>query len=472
MPAKEKRRNKAPDLFRIKYVHFVGIGGVGMSAIAKILIKKGYIVSGSDLKESPNTIRLRDLGAKIFIGHDAANVRGSQLVVVSSAVSAGNPEIDAASASGIPVMKRAEMLSWIMDQFPQRIAVAGTHGKTTTTSMISTVLSRCGKDPTFLIGGEANDVDGNARLGTGPHVVAEADESDGSFLLLHPTIEVITNIESDHMEYYGTFKRVSEAFSRFAALVPEGGLLVLGGNGRGTEEVKKNLAGKKIVTYGLSKESEYWADNFKFSERRSKFDVYRGGNHLGEVTLCVPGMQNIDNALAAIAVSDFLGLDQSCVFSGLQFFTGAKRRFQIIGDVNDILIVDDYGHHPTEVARTLEAARLGYPGRRIVCVFQPHRYTRTQHLYEQFGKAFVSADKVMITDIYSAGEQKIEGISGRTIYDEVKKNSSDVTYIQKRQAVADDIIQAVRPKDLLLIMGAGDITNLGKEIYNRLKENG
>lgn len=382
-----------------------------------------------------------------------------------------NPEIEAALSSGIPTIKRAEMLSWIMDQFPQRIAVAGTHGKTTTTSMISTILSRCGKDPTFLIGGEANDVDGNARLGSGPQVVAEADESDGSFLLLHPTIEVITNIESDHMEYYGTFGRVADAFAKFAALVPDNGLIVLGGNGNGTEEVKKSVPGKRLITYGFTDDREYRAENFRFSERRSKFDVFRTGEKLGEVTLCVPGMQNIENSLAAIAVCDFLGLDHSSVFSALQFFTGAKRRFQIIGEVNDILIVDDYGHHPTEVAKTLEAAKLGYPERRIVCVFQPHRYTRTLHLYEEFGKAFVSADKVFITDIYSAGEQQIEGISGKTIFDEVKKNSGDVSYVEKRQSVASDIMNAVRPNDLLLIMGAGDITNMGKEIYNRLKKN-
>lgn len=456
---------------KIKTVHFVGIGGCGMSAIAKILIKKGYKVTGSDIKESANTMRLREMGAKVFIGHDKTNVRGADLTVVSSAIHRGNPEVDESISSGIPTEKRADMLSWIMDQFKSRICVAGTHGKTTTTSMVATVLSRCEKDPTFLIGGEANDVDGNARLGAGPYVVAEADESDASFLALHPTIAVITNVEADHMDYYGSFDMVVEAFSRFARLVPEDGVIIMGGKGEGINAVKKNITGRKVISYGFSKDNDFWADNFKFSERRAKFDAYKGEDKLGRVTICVPGIQNIENALATIAVATHINCDFSGISSGLQFFTGAKRRFQLIGEIKDIMIVDDYGHHPTEVARTLEAAKLGYPDRRIICIFQPHRFTRTARLYEEFGSAFGNADVTIISDIYSAGEEPVSGISGETIFNEVKKNARETKYIRKKEQIAGYVMEIARPKDLIITMGAGDINNVGKEILSRLKEN-
>ncbi len=472
MTKKEKNvpANK-PDMNKIRIVHFVGIGGCGMSAIAKILIKKGYKVTGSDLKESANTIRLKDMGAKVFIGHDRTNVRGADLTVVSSAIPSGNAEIEESISSGIPIEKRAEMLSWIMDQFKIRIAVAGTHGKTTTTSMIAMALSRCDKDPTFLIGGEANDVDGNARLGEQEYVVAEADESDGSFLTLHPTVEVITNVECDHMEHFGTFDNVVDSFSRFADLVPGDGFIVMGGDGKGMEALKKNIPNKKIITYGMSNDLDFWADNVIFSERRSKFDVHNKGTMLGSCTLCVPGNQNIENALATIAVTTQLGCEFQQVISGLQLFTGAKRRFQIVGEINDIMIVDDYGHHPTEVAKTLEAAKLGYPERRVICIFQPHRFTRTAHLFQEFGSAFQNADVVILADIYSAGEHPIVGISGETILNEIKKYNKEVVYFKKRELIAGYIVEISRPNDIIITMGAGDINNVGKEIYSRLKGN-
>jgi len=472
MQKKEKSAsNNKPDMNKVRTVHFVGIGGCGMSAIAKILLKKGYKVTGSDIRDSANTMRLRDLGTKVYIGHDKTNVRGADLTVISSAIPSGNVEVEESISSGIPTEKRAEMLSWIMDQFKVRIAVAGTHGKTTTTSMIATVLSRCEKDPTFLIGGEANDVDGNARMGTGPYVVAEADESDGSFLTLHPTIAVITNVEADHMEHFGSFSNIVDAFTSFAQLVPDDGLIVMGGNGKGIDAVKKNISNKNIVSYGISNDLDFWANNFKFSERRSKFDAHRKDKKTGSVTLCVPGSQNIENALATIAVTTHLNCDFSGISSGLQFFTGAKRRFQLIGELKDIMIIDDYGHHPTEVARTLEAARLGYQDRRIICIFQPHRFTRTAHLYEEFGNVFKNADITIISDIYSAGESQIEGISGETIFNEVKKNSGNAVYIKKKEQIAGYVMDIARPKDLIITMGAGDINNVGKEIFSRLKEN-
>jgi UDP-N-acetylmuramate--alanine ligase len=475
MPKKEKNalENKLPDMERVKTVHFVGIGGCGMSAIAKILIKKGFRVTGSDLKESANTMRLKDLGAKIFIGkHNKTNIRGADLTVISSAIPIGNPEVDGSLASGIPTAKRALMLSWIMDQFKVRIAVAGTHGKTTTTSMITSVLSRCGRDPTFLIGGEANDVDGNARLGASPYVVAEADESDSTFLALHPTIAVITNVEADHMDHYGTLDKVVEAFSAFASLVPEDGTLIVGGSGEGIKGMLKNAGRKNVVTYGLSKDLDFWADNFKFSERRSKFDAYHRDNKIGEITLAIPGRQNIENALASIAVGVTLNCDVSCMSSGLQIFNGAKRRFQLIGEARNILVIDDYGHHPTEVARTLEAAKLGYPDKRIICVFQPHRFTRTLHLFEEFGSAFRNADVTIITDIYGAGESPIEGISGKTIFDEIRKNGVNAEYIAKKENITGRLLAIAKPGDLVITMGAGDINSVGRELLNRMKENG
>jgi UDP-N-acetylmuramate--alanine ligase len=472
MSKKEKNAPASrPDMNKIKTVHFVGIGGCGMSAIAKILIKKGYKVTGSDMKESANTIRLKDMGARVFRGHDKDNVRGADLTVVSSAIPSGNAEVEGSIESGIPVEKRAEMLSWIMDQFKVRIAVAGTHGKTTTTSMIATALSICGKDPTFMIGGEANDVDGNARLGTQEYVVAEADESDGSFLTLHPTVAVITNVECDHMEHFGTFNNVVDAFSRFAALVPDDGFIVMGGRGEGIEALKKNISNKKVITYGMSADFDYWADNISFSERRSKFDAHNDGNTLGSCTLCIPGNQNIENALATIAVATRLGCDFSGISGGLQAFTGAKRRFQLIGETRDIMIVDDYGHHPTEIARTLEAAKLGYPDRRVICIFQPHRFTRTAFLFEDFGAAFKKADIVILADIYSAGESPIAGISGETILNEVKKTNKEAVYFKKKEQIAGYVVEISRPNDIIITMGAGDINNVGKEIFSRLKGN-
>jgi len=472
MQKKEKSAPAAkPDMNKVKTVHFVGIGGCGMSAIAKILVKKGYKVTGSDIRESANTIRLREMGARVFIGHDKTNVRGADLTVFSSAIHAGNPEVDESISSGIPIEKRADMLSWIMDQFNDRICVAGTHGKTTTTSMISIVLSKCEKDPTFIIGGEANDVDGNARLGSGSYVVAEADESDASFLTLHPTVAVITNVEADHMDYFGSLNKIIDAFSDFAHLVPEDGLIVMGGSGEGINAVKRTITDRKLVTYGLSDEFDFWGDNFKFSERRVKFDAHNKDKILGRVTLCVPGKQNIENALAVIAVALHLGCDFSGISSGLQFFTGAKRRFQLIGEIRDIMIVDDYGHHPTEVSMTLEAAKFGYPDRRIICIFQPHRFTRTAHLYDEFGTAFGNADITIISDIYSAGEAPINGISGETIFNEVNKTGKQAVYIKKKEQIANYIMEIARPNDLIITMGAGDINNVGKEILSRLKEN-
>ena len=461
------------DLDKARTIHFVGIGGCGMSAIAKILCEMGKLVQGSDSKESSNTIRLKDLGIKIFIGHDASNVRGADAVLYSSAVPAGNVELLAAASSRIPIAQRADALSWILDQFPERITVAGTHGKTTTTSMISTMLSRCEMNPTYIIGAEADTVDGNAKLGNGRVVVAEADESDGTFLKFHPTISVITNIEPDHMEYYGTVENLMGTFARFAVMLSKGGLLVINSdNPNNRTLLDSHLSGLDCIRYGLGPDAEVRALDIKHDRGNSSFEVHLKGRSLGEISLSVPGLQNVANSLAAVAIGLKLGLQFESIRDGLRYFRGVKRRFQTIGIAQDIMIVDDYAHHPTEVAATLKAARLGW-GRekRIICVFQPHRYSRTMFLHKEFGAAFSDADIAVITDIYSAGEQPIEGISGSLVADAVRGGSSaEVHYIAKKEKIIDYLLGIARPGDMMITAGAGDIHTVGKEIYARLKD--
>ena len=463
-------KNNCVNMSGVKRPHFVGIGGSGMSAIAKILLKMGYEVSGSDIKESINTMRLRDLGARIYIGHSRGNVRDADIVVVSSAIPWDNEEINEAGIKRTPICQRAELLSWVMDQYKVRIAVAGTHGKTTTTSMIASILLHAGFDPTFLIGGDINSIDGNARLGAGKLVVAEADESDKSFLKLHPSISVITNIESDHIENYGSYENILGTFFDFIGLLPKNGLLVINNDNETIKNKLNGITDKKIITYGFTEKSDFYADNFKFFERRTKFDVYSNGKKAGEISLCVPGKQNILNAMASLIVGMEVGCDLSQVNNGLQIFVGVKRRFQIIGDIGGVLVIDDYGHHPTELKATLEAARLGYGReRRVICIFQPHRYTRTLHLHKEFGQAFSDADIVVITDIYSAGEDPIEGVSGELVADEVRKQGKDISYIAGKEKVANHIMKIVRPGDIIMTVGAGDINITAKDITNRLR---
>lgn len=466
----QRRTNNAVDMSAFRKVHFIGIGGCGMSAIAKVLIKMGFKVTGSDIKESINTIRLKDLGARIFIDHNKDNVRGADMVVLSTAIPADNEELYEAQQAKIPVYQRADILSWIMDQFRIRIAVAGTHGKTTTTSMIASVLLHAGSDPTFLIGGDLNSFDGNARLGSGGIVVAEADESDKSFMKLHPTISIVTNIEDDHIENYGSFENILRTFHDFIGLLPQNGTLIINNDSQIIKDCIKDINGKKIITYGFTDKSDYHADNFKFFERRTKFDVFHAGSKVCEITLCVPGKQNILNALAAMIAGLETGCGLAQIAMGLQIFLGAKRRFQILGDTGDILVIDDYGHHPTEIRATLQAARLGYgDARRIISIFQPHRYSRTMHFHKEFGKAFSDSDLVIVTDIYSANEEPIIGVSAKMIADEISKNGKEAIYIGRKEKVADHVMKIMKPKDIILTIGAGDIFVTGKEIASRLK---
>ncbi|MCX5751451.1 MAG: UDP-N-acetylmuramate--L-alanine ligase, partial [Candidatus Saganbacteria bacterium] len=402
-----------PKMERVKNVHLLGIGGVGVSAIAKILFQMGFQVSGSDVKESSNTMRLKDLGVKVFIDHDPSQVRFADMVVYSSAVAANNVEMQEARARDIPIYQRAEVLAWIMDQFPKRIAVAGTHGKTTTSSMLAHIFSDLGYDPTFLIGAQMDHNEGNAKLGKGQMVVAEADESDKSFLCLNPNIEVITNIETDHMENFGTLDKILQVFQEFAGKLGRGDRLVLCGDQENNQWLMKKLSKEiELITYGLNPGNIWQAQKMKFFEISSSFEVYKEGVLKGEMFLSIPGWQNVLNSLAAITVSDLFGCDLNLVFGSLRTFKGAERRFQLIGEINDVLVFDDYAHHPTEIRATIDAAKKGWPNRRVICVFQPHRFTRTFFLRKEFGPAFDLADDVIITDIYSAGEMPIQDITG------------------------------------------------------------
>lgn len=455
------------NLDRIKNIHLMGIGGCGVSAIGKILHEMGYHVTGSDLKENSNTIRLRDMGIKIYLKHKESNLRGADLVVYSSAIAQDNPEFLAAKSLDIPIMRRAQMLAYILKKHKTAIGVSGTHGKTTTTSMIAKILLDNNFDPTFLIGGETDYVDGNARLGNLGYAVAEADESDGSFLELSPQIGIITNIEPDHMEYFKDQKSLFGHFFSFAQKVKEENGTIIMSDHPNCAKVLAGLDVKKI-TYGFSAEQDLSASGFEFNSGSTKFNVSHKGKKLGEAIIAVPGEQNISNSLAAIAVGLEAGISFKSIVSALQSYLSVKRRFQIIGEVDEIMIVDDYAHHPTEVEVTLHASRLNYPNRRLVVVFQPHRYTRTLWQADNFAKAFGQADLVVITDIYSAGEPPIPNVSGKTIADKIE-DQDRVSYIPKKEQIAEYLLSRLQAKDIVLTMGAGDVYNVGKELFSRLK---
>ncbi|MFH1683725.1 MAG: UDP-N-acetylmuramate--L-alanine ligase [Candidatus Margulisiibacteriota bacterium] len=456
------------DMEKIKNIHLVGVGGCGMSGLAKILHEMNYKVSGSDVREGPNTIRLKDLGVKIHIGHKAAHVREADLVIYSSAISAENAELKQARANDIPIIKRAEMLSWIMDQSRTKIAVAGTHGKTTTSAMIAKVLAAGKFLPTYFIGCDMDYDEGNAKLGNGKFAVAEADESDSSFLFLSPTVGIITNIEDDHMERFGSMANLLKTFEDFAKRVSADGFIVVDATDANNQKLMKEVPAR-FVTYGLTGDVEYSAKDMSYKEFGSCYTLMRSGKEMGKVELAVPGWQNVLNSLPVFAIGFEFGLDFNSIAGALRTFVGARRRFQTVGKYKDILIVDDYAHHPTEVRATLSAARSGWPKRRIICIFQPHRYTRTALLKEQFGKAFGDADKIIITDIYAASEKPIPGISGRSIAEAIE--GKEVEYIPRKEKIVPHLMQEVLDGDLILTLGAGDIYTVGKEILARLKIN-
>jgi UDP-N-acetylmuramate--alanine ligase len=452
---------------KIKHIHFVGIGGIGMSGIAEVLLNLGYKVSGSDMKESDTTERLRKLGGEISIGHRAENITTPHVVVISSAVKSDNVEVLAAREKQVPVIPRAEMLAELM-RLKYGVAIAGAHGKTTTTSMVATVLAAGGIDPTVVIGGKLNSLGTNAKLGQGEFLVAEADESDGSFLMLSPTIAVVTNIDAEHLDYYKDINEIKDAFLEFINKVPFYGVSILCLDQPHIQALIPSTH-KRYQTYGMSTQADFHARDISLRPLGSSFRVMHHNQDLGMFELAVPGVHNISNSLAAIAVARELDIDVETIRKALKEFSGVQRRFQIKGEANGVIVVDDYGHHPTEVKATLAAAASGME-RRVVVVFQPHRYTRTQHLLEEFFTAFNQADKLIILDIYAAGEKPIPGISGLTLYAGIKKHGhKDVTYLPDKEKVADHLMGVLKKGDLMITLGAGDVWKIGEQVVEKLR---
>ena len=453
---------------RYQHIHFVGIGGVGMSGIAEVLLNMGYRVTGSDQRRGEAVERLEQLGAKVFVGHDAANVAGAHVVVYSSAVARDNVEVAEARARQTPVIPRAEMLAELM-RLKYAIAVAGTHGKTTTTSLIASVLAEGRLDPTVVVGGRIRSLGSNARLGQGEYMVAEADESDGSFLRLTPTMAVVTTIDAEHLDHYGTLERVSEAFLAFVNKVPFYGAAVLCLDQPNVQLLIPRVE-KRIITYGLESAADLTAHRLTLSGLTARFEVLHRGQPLGECALRVPGRHNVLNAMAAIAVGLDLEIPFVTIQRGLAEFSGVQRRFQVRGESRGVLVVDDYGHHPAEIRATLAAAKAGFD-RRVVTVFQPHRYTRTLHLRQEFLTAFNQSDTLVVMDIYPAGEAAIEGVTGQDLADAIRAHGHrDVVYLASdRERILAHLEDVLRPGDLVLTLGAGDVGQLGQALLERLE---
>jgi len=456
---------------RIQHVHLVGIGGIGMSGIAEVLINLGFRVSGSDQKRSGVTDRLQQMGIEFFEGHSADNVGHPHVVVRSTAVRDDNPEIVQANQRSIPVIPRAEMLAELMRLKPHTVAVAGSHGKTTTTSMVATVLGHAGLDPTMVVGGVVGAFGSNAHLGTSDLMVVEADESDRSFLMLTPTIAVVTNIDREHMDYYHDMDDVRQCFASFVNKVPFYGSSVLCLDDPNVQAIVPLLE-RRRMTYGLSAQADVSAHGIRHDNNfGSSFSVWRGTDVVGEMSLRVPGVHNVYNALAAIAVGFELEVPFEKIAEGLASFTGAGRRFQAKGEVNGILVVDDYGHHPTEIRATLAAAKLGSGGRRIVVLFQPHRYTRTHDLMQEFARSFNNADVLFLTDIYAASEDPIEGVTAEALSAAIKRfGHKDVNYVGTLENAAPALVERIQPGDLVLTLGAGTVNRVSEQLLFLLRE--
>jgi UDP-N-acetylmuramate--alanine ligase len=446
-------------------VHFVGIGGIGMSGIAEVLLNLGYTVTGSDLAASDITLRLENLGAQVFLGHADGNLGDTDVVVISSAVHPENPEVVCARHRGIPVIPRAEMLAELM-RMKYGIAVAGSHGKTTTTSILASVLAEAGMDPTMVIGGKLNSLGSNARLGQGEYLVAEADESDGSFLKLSPTYAIVTNIDPEHLDHYGNFEAIQEAFVDFANKVPFYGLAILCLDHPTVQGLLPRIT-KRVVTYGESMQADYRAEDLEFGREDVSFQVVRRGELLGRVRLRMIGRHNMLNGLAAAAMADELRVPFKAVQAAFEKFEGIQRRFTVVGEVDGISVVDDYGHHPEEIKVTIEGARESWD-RRMLVVFQPHRYTRTRDLGPEFHSAFNQADIVVVMDIYAAGEEPIEGVSSRGLFEGIRSHGHrNVHYISDRTKVVSWLMDELGDGDLLITMGAGDVYRVGEEFIER-----
>ncbi|HZP37918.1 MAG TPA: UDP-N-acetylmuramate--L-alanine ligase [Methylomirabilota bacterium] len=454
---------------KYQHIHFVGIGGVGMSGIAEVLLTLGYRVTGSDARRSETVERLERLGAKVFLGHAAGHVEGAHVVVYSSAVARDNAEVQAARQRGIPVIGRAEMLAELM-RLKYGIAIGGTHGKTTTTSMVAAVLDAGGLDPTVVVGGRVHGLGANARLGQGEFLVAEADESDGSFLKLSPTIAVVTTVDAEHLDHYADLDAIVAAFLAFVNKVPFYGCAVVCLDDANLQRMIPRME-KRVVTYGLEAGADVTARRLQFAEMRSTFEVVHRGVSLGAMSLQVPGRHNVLNALAATAVALDLEIPLPRIQSALAGFAGVQRRFQIRGSARDVLVVDDYGHHPAEIRATLAAAKAGFD-RRVITVFQPHRYSRTQHLHDDFLTAFYQSDVLIVMDIYPAGEAPIPGVHARDLADGIAAHGHrEVLYLgSDRAAIVDYLCETTRAGDLVLTLGAGDVGQLGDALLQRLRD--
>ena len=456
---------------RVRHIHFVGIGGVGMSGLAEILRSLEFDVSGSDLKDSSTTRRLQTLGVRIDLGHREENVRGVDVVVYSSAIRPENPELTEARALGIPVIGRAEMLAELM-RVKYGVAIAGSHGKTTTTSLVATVLRHAGLDPTVVVGGKMAALGSNARLGAGDLLVAEADESDGSFLRLTPTIAVVTNIDPEHLDHYGTHDKIKEAFVEFAQRVPFYGLAVLCLDHPHVQDILPRIP-RRHVTYGVSPQADYSARGIQFRGLETSFNAYRRGEPLGGFTVKMPGAHNVLNCLATIAVADELEVPLDVTKQALSTFGGVARRFSVIGVAQGVTLVDDYGHHPAEIRATLEAARRAYPGEnhRIVVAFQPHRYTRTRDLFDDFTRAFNHCDVLLCTEIYAAGEAPIPGTSAERLVQSIREHGHQhARYVPSKKDLPQILLGLVRQGDVVIALGAGDINASVRDLLPLLEK--
>ncbi len=448
-------------------IHFVGIGGVGMSGIAEVLHNLGYKVQGSDISKNANVERLENSGIKIFIGHSADNVKDAHIVVKSSAIKDNNPEIKEAYNRGIPVIPRAEMLAELM-RMKYSIAVAGSHGKTTTTSMIGTILNYANLDPTIVIGGKLDSLGSNAKLGKGEFLVAEADESDGSFLLLSPTIAVITNIDEEHLDHYkGGIEEIKNTFIQFVKKIPFYGVAVLCLDHPNIQDILPSID-KRIVTYGFLSQCDVRGDNIEVKEFNSSFDVYIKDEFQGRITIKMPGIHNVSNALAAIAVAYELEIPFEVIKEALNDFKGVNRRFYLKGNYNGAMIIDDYGHHPEEIKATLKSVKEAF-NKNVIVVFQPHRYSRTKALLNNFATAFYNADKLIVTEIYPAGEEKIEGINGKVLYDKIKEfGHKDVVFIDDFNDIVEYLKNNIDENSIVITLGAGDIWKIGERLLRKI----
>jgi UDP-N-acetylmuramate--alanine ligase len=449
-------------------VHFIGIGGSGMSGIATIMLQQGYKVSGSDLNNGDATSRLENMGALIYIGHDGDNIgHDTETVVISTAIRQDNPELITAKERSLEIVRRGEMLARFMVE-KKGIAVAGAHGKTTTSSMIALIFEKNGLNPTIVVGGDVSELGGNAKLGVGEYLVAEADESDGSFLLLNPFIEVITNIEDDHLDFFGSREAIKKAFEAFVDKVPAEGCIVMCLDDENVRQLA-DKCNKRMVTYGIKHQAQYSARNIRTQGLLTTADIFFEDRLLGVLELNIPGLHNINNAMAAIAVSRMAGLSFEQAVGALKNFRGVHRRFQLLGDVNGISVVDDYAHHPTEVKATLRAAQQT-KANRVIGVFQPHRFSRIKYLYREFGEAFSDADIIIINEIYSAGEQPIDGVSAELIINSIPdRDIKPVHYFRTTEEITDFLVKTAEPGDLILTLGAGNIWTVGKTLVERLK---